>query len=386
MFDQIRETIRHFFTPAQPLPAGSHQFQSPPDANSPYRLHLRLEPNGTGLLIINAKTVLHLNATAAELAYYLVKGASPDQAAAEMARRYRVSREQALTDYKDLTARIQALISTPDLDPVTYLDLERRDPYTTDLSAPYRLDVAITYHLPADEAPEAAPVDRTEKELTTEEWKQVLHKVWDIGIPQVVFTGGEPTLRPDLVDLIAATQEIGLVSGVLTEGKRFNEPGYLETLLQAGLDHLMICLDPADETSWSGLSVALSQDIFTTVHLTLTPENQAQAESILDRLQKMNAFSLSVSASDPALQPVLQQVRESAAARHLALVWDLPVPYSHIHPIAFEKDIAAPDGAGLAWLYVEPNGDVLPSQQLDRVMGNILHDPWDKIWAQRNTA
>jgi organic radical activating enzyme len=386
MFDQIRDSIRQFFTPVQPLPASAHQYQSPPDANQPYRLHLRLEPNGSGLLIINAKTVLHLNPTAAEYAYYLVKGTKPEDAAEEMTRRYRVDRTQALEDYQDLTDRIQAMVSTQDLDPVTYLDFDRRDPYTTDLSAPYRLDCAITYRVEAGESPDSAPIERVSGELTTEEWKTVLQKAWDAGIPQVIFTGGEPTLRLDLSDLIAYTQQIGQVSGVLTDGLRFNDPSYLDSLLQAGLDHLMICLDPDKAASWQAIQTVLTADIYTTVHLTITAENQGQFEAILDRLKAINAYSLSLSASDPTLQPVLQQAQASAAVRQIPLVWDLPVPYSRQNPVAFEKDISAPDGAGLAWLYVEPDGDVLPAQGINRVMGNLVRDPWGKIWAARNTA
>jgi organic radical activating enzyme len=386
MFDQIRDTIRQFFTPARPLPAGTHHYQSPPDANQPYRLHLRMEPSGSGLLIINAKTVLHLNMTAAEYAYYLVKGVKPEAAADEMTRRYRVERSQALKDYQDLTDRIQSMVGSQDLDPVTYLDFDRRDPYTTDLSAPYRLDCSITYRVEDGDNPASAPIERADGELTTEQWKTVLQKAWDAGIPQVVFTGGEPTLRLDLSDLIAYTQQIGQVSGVLTNGLRFNDPSYLDSLLQAGLDHLMICLDPADEASWQAIQSVLGADIYTTVHLTITAENQAQVAAILDRLQAMHAYSLSLSASDPALQPVLQEAQASAAVHQIPLVWDLPVPYSRQNPVALEKDIAAPDGAGLAWLYVEPDGDVLPAQGINRVMGNLLRDPWEQIWAARNTA
>jgi len=66
------------------------------------------------------------------------------------------------------------------------------------------------------------------------------------------------------------------------------------------------------------------------------------------------------------------------------LVWDLPVPYSANHPIRLEVPEASP-GAGRAWLYVEPDGDVLPSQGVDQVLGNILRDPWADIW-RRVTA
>jgi MoaA/NifB/PqqE/SkfB family radical SAM enzyme len=37
------------------------------------------------------------------------------------------------------------------------------------------------------------------------------------------------------------------------------------------------------------------------------------------------------------------------------------------------------DGAGKAWLYIEPDGDVLPDQLINQVLGNILTDPWEKI-------
>jgi len=32
-------------------------------------------------------------------------------------------------------------------------------------------------------------------EISTEQWKQIIDRLWAIGIPHIVFTGGEPTLR-----------------------------------------------------------------------------------------------------------------------------------------------------------------------------------------------
>ena len=74
----IREAIRRRFTPQEPLPSGIFHYQAPPDAEYHYRFHLRLEPDGNGLLIINASTVLHLNQTAAEYAYHLVNETPED--------------------------------------------------------------------------------------------------------------------------------------------------------------------------------------------------------------------------------------------------------------------------------------------------------------------
>ncbi|MBE9474690.1 MAG: hypothetical protein IMY85_07340, partial [Chloroflexi bacterium] len=43
-------------------------------------------------------------------------------------------------------------------------------------------------------------------------------------------------------------------------------------------------------------------------------------------------------------------------------------------------------GAGHAWLYVEPDGDVLPDQDINQVLGNLLNDPWETIWATAQTT
>jgi MoaA/NifB/PqqE/SkfB family radical SAM enzyme len=65
----------------------------------------------------------------------------------------------------------------------------------------------------------------------------------------------------------------------------------------------------------------------------------------------------------------------------MTLIWDLPVPYSAQNPVALET-VGTVEGAGRAWLYVEPDGDVLPTQGDKQILGNFLTDPWDKIWKQ----
>ena len=58
-----------------------------------------------------------------------------------------------------------------------------------------------------------APVDRVKREMLTEEWQTILDKAWNAGIPHVIFTGGEPTLRPDLLQLIAYAEKLGRSAG-----------------------------------------------------------------------------------------------------------------------------------------------------------------------------
>src|SRR5512145_1180431 len=115
------------FAKVQPLPAGVYHKQDVQD-NTPYRVHLRLRPDGSGIFILNASTVLQLNATAAEYAYHFIHGTEPEQAVKQIAGRYRVSRDMARQDYQDFIEKIETLISTPDLDPVSFLDFERVAP------------------------------------------------------------------------------------------------------------------------------------------------------------------------------------------------------------------------------------------------------------------
>jgi MoaA/NifB/PqqE/SkfB family radical SAM enzyme len=129
----------------------------------------------------------------------------------------------------------------------------------------------------------------------------------------------------------------------------------------------------------------LAEDLFTTVHLTLTPDNQAGFNALLDKLAMMGAKSLSLSTSEATLKEALQDASRHASHLGFSLVWDVPVPYSSQHPVALdmEEQEKAPEGAGHTWLYLEPDGDVLPAQGINEVMGNLLEQPWEEIWKNK---
>ncbi|HSK88128.1 MAG TPA: PqqD family peptide modification chaperone [Anaerolineales bacterium] len=368
------------FAKVQPLPAGVYHKQDIQD-NKPYRVHLRLRPNGSGIFILNASTVLQLNATAAEYAYHFIHGTDFEEAVKQIASRYRVSKEVARQDYENFLDRIETLISTPDLDPVSFLDFERIAPHSAALTSPLRLDCALTYRLHADSNAEYAPTKRVDRELTTDEWRTVLDKAWQAGIPHITFTGGEATLRDDLPELIAHAEKNGQVCGLLTDGLRLLDKEYLDLLLQTGLDHILFLLQAENDKSWLALEKVMTEDIFVTVHLTLNPENIQNAEETLERLAKFNVTSLSLTSSEAALSDTFDALRDKAAARDLTLKFDLPVPYSSLNPVVYEtQESAIPEGAGKAWLYVEPDGDVLPAQgYAGQVLGNLLRDEWVKI-------
>jgi hypothetical protein len=377
----IREIIRRRFTAAKPLEPGIYSYIAPEYAEFPYRLHLRIEPDGDGIMIINASTVLHLNQTATEYAYHFVRETPVDQVVRQMEGRYEISKQRIRKDFHDFKDRVFALIDIPDLDPVTFLGLDRETPYSGKISAPYRLDCALTYQLPEGTNPSAAPTKRVDRELTTDEWRIILDKAWQVGIPHIVFTGGEPTLRSDLVDLITHAEANGQVTGLLTDGIKLSDADFFNTLLQSGLDHLMVVLCPQDEKAWKALDLILPEDIFTTVHLTMTSEVLDQTSIALDRLAKMGVNAISLSNTGPELDEALQNTRDYVAELQLPLVWDLPVPYSDRNPVSLESEEGEyMEGAGRAWLYVEPDGDVLPAQGTNRILGNFLRDDWVSIW------
>jgi hypothetical protein len=376
----IREVIHHYFVSVKPLAGGTYHYQSPPSAPNPYRLHLRLEPDGNGLLIINASTILHLNQSAAEYAFHIVKNSSVDEVSRQIAGRYRISKSRAAQDFQELNDRIQTLIDTPDLDPEMYLDFKRISPASGTLSAPYRLDCALTYRLRESEAHPVVE-NLSKSELSTPEWISIIDKAWEAGVPHIVFTGGEPTLREDLPDMLTHAEENGQVTGLITDGLIFFEQEKLEKYLQTGLDHVLINLTPGIPDVWKALEHLIEVDLSVGVHLTLTLQNALEAPDILKKLAQYNTKALSLTTDDVSLQNSLIDLRNLAASLNMSLIWDLPVPYSAFNPVSLEtqEDTSAQDSCPTS-LYVEPDGDVLPAQGVNLVLGNLLSDPWEEIW------
>lgn len=377
------QRITENFSKVTPLPTGLHHLQAVGQDEKPFRIHLRLREDGTGILIVNAATILHLNPTAAECAYHFIKGTEPAEAAKQIAARYRVKQEIILQDYNDFVDRIQTVLSTPDLDPVSYLDFERISPHSTDLTAPFRLDCALTYKLPAGDKTDHAPVKRVDRELTTDEWETILDQAWRAGIPHITFTGGEPTLREDLPELIAHAEKNGQVCGLMTDGLKFSDREYLQSLLQTGLDHVLFLLQPGKGGSWQALERLMLEDLFVTVHITLNPQNANDMPASLKRLAELGVQNISASIIDLSLRPELEKLSRMAAELDLTMRFDLPVPYSEQNPVALETEFdAVASGAGNAWLYVEPDGDVLPAQGMaEHILGNFLTDKWETIYS-----
>jgi hypothetical protein len=148
----------------------------------------------------------------------------------------------------------------------------------------------------------------------------ILDKAWEAGIPHVVFTGGEPTLRDSLVDLIAHAESNSQVTGLLSDGIKLANPEYLNHLLMTGLDHLTIILRTEQDTAWEALENSLAADLFVVVHLTITPENAGDAPGFSGAWLRW-ASRRSPGESDPELNGLLDDLRHRSALLNLDLVW-----------------------------------------------------------------
>jgi organic radical activating enzyme len=379
--DNLGKSILRFFSPVKPLPEGMYHYQAPADDPRNYRLHLRLEPGGKGMLVVNASTILHMNQTAAEYAYHLIQKTPEQVVARSVAKRYKVPVHQALFDFLELKETIDLLISRDDIDPEIFLDMESTQ--YEKLSFPLRLDCALTYRLPEGVDPAYSPARRVHTELGTHEWKLILDKAWKDYIPHIIFTGGEPTMREDLVELIQHAENNGQVTGLLSDGQKLADPAYFNQLLTSGLDHLLFLLQPEKDQSWHILETALKADLAVVTHVTLTPRNVNQINSTLERLASLQGHYLSLSGSDSAIHESLTAAYEKAAQLDLNLVWDLPVPFSEFNPIAITQQPDDPTKhSRKSWLYIEPDGDILTSQESETVLGNVLKDPIGILWNQ----
>ncbi len=82
------------------------------------------------------------------------------------------------------------------------------------------------------------------RELDTASWLSIFDQAADLGILQVHLSGGEPTLRQDLPDLVARLASRGVYTNLITAGVGVKE-GLFERLAAGGLDHVQLSFQGA---------------------------------------------------------------------------------------------------------------------------------------------
>jgi MoaA/NifB/PqqE/SkfB family radical SAM enzyme len=84
---------------------------------------------------------------------------------------------------------------------------------------------------------------KLEKDLSTEDVKSKIRYIRERGIRTLEFTGGEPTIRPDLIELISFAKSLGFESiSMITNGIRMAQPSYAKACVDAGVDDFLLSI------------------------------------------------------------------------------------------------------------------------------------------------
>ena len=246
-----------------------------------------------------------------------------------------------------------------------------------------------------------------EEELSTDDWKKILDKCRAAGIPQVTFTGGEPTMREDLFELISYAR--WFISRLNTNGIRLTTD-YCKKLRQAELDSVQITFYSADpevhnrlvgaaryEETFAGIKNALAQGLSVSINTPLCTLNKDYVKT-LELLHELGVIYVTCSglittgsaaqAPSEALQlesgELEQILRQAVAYCHengMEIAFTSP---GWLDEQVFEElNIPSPScGACLSNMAITPGGNVVPCQSWlsDKPLGNMLTDDWNDIW------
>ena len=371
------------------------------------RIHLRVDPDGNGTLIVNANRVMHLNPTAAFMAWLILEGKTKEERIKSLTSRYAISKRQADADLSSFFFHLDELLRPDGSCPVHELELDTTMPFSARPSAPYRMDLAITYRCNNDCAHCYNARERNFPELTTDQWKKILDDLWALGVPHIVFTGGEATLRDDLPELIQHAESNGQITGLNTNARRLADAAYVQRLVEAGLDHVQITVESCDEKihddmmrlngafrqTIAGLKNVLATKLYVMTNTTMLRTNVHKIPDTLDFLAEIGVPTIGLNAliysghgltvgtglRENELQPILDVATQKTSERGQRLIWYTPTQYCEFDPTASNLGVKGCTAA-LYSMCIESNGNVLPCQSYYTPVGNILTDSWDSIW------
>lgn len=246
-------------------------------------------------------------------------------------------------------------------------------------------------------------------ELATADWKSIIDKCRAAGIPQLTFTGGEPTLRNDLVELIDYSR--WFVTRLNTNGLLLSKK-LCQKLYEASLDSIQVTLYSYDksrhefltgningfEKTVEGIKNALEAGLNVSVNTPLCRTNM-DYERTLKFLHELGVEYVSCSGiiytgnargklatvnqlKELELYSVLKKAVEYCGYAHMEIAFTSPglVSEDKLKNLGLEVPTC---GACMSNMAIAPNGDVVPCQSwldTNSSLGNMLKDPWKKIW------
>lgn len=379
-----RLLIPKMHRPDQPPAPGLYPFDQTIDGERVVRYHLRVDPDGGGLLVVNATACARLTASGVLVARSLLQGQNDDAIAETLAQSFDgISPQQQRQDVVQIRNLLRELAEPGGLYPVFNLN----DPYVGTDQA--RLMPPIEAALPLAGPAALAPL---------------LASLWKAGIPHVTFLAPP---SPNAAWLVAAVQEAtraGLICGVSGRATDFAAGSLLDDLIAGGLDHLTLAYashQPALHDSLYGEGDhALAEALFTrTEALALAdvaqvPLIEATVDDLaqtLNRLLALGVFNVQFFAlaspdaggdgAIPAagMAQMAADVEEAAEQAEVLYQWQPPVLRNPDLALAEQVNQGPRCTSDMA-IRVESDGSVIPPRGLRRVAGNLLRDDWPAIW------
>lgn len=319
---------------------------------------------------------------------------------------------------KDLNRILSAFISiTEGKEPQEKIGQLSIGKYAKKMKSPHRMDLMISSMVKDNNwncnqkclhCYAAGQIYSEKKELSTEEWKKVIDKCRKACIPQLTFTGGEPTIRKDLVELIDYSRWFLTrlnTNGVLLTKKLCKE------LYEASLDSVQITfyssnkeehnkLVGADnfEKTVQGIKNAIEAGLSVSINTPLCSINKNYVET-LKFLKSLGIKYVSCSGlivTGNAKKEASKETQLSEDEIYNVLKDACKYTNENLMEISFtspgwikekkirELGIEVPScGACLSNMAIAPDGEVIPCQSWlgsDAGLGNILNNKWEDIW------
>lgn len=251
-------------------------------------------------------------------------------------------------------------------------------------------------------------------ELTTAEGMTLIEDIARAGFQIMIFSGGEPLLRPDIFDLVHHAREVGLRPVLGTNGTLLT----LETaraLKDAGLMAAGISLDSLDaaahdrlrgqQGAWqaavNGMQHCRAVGLPFQIHTTVMDWNEAEITQITDFAVEIGARAHHIfflvptgRGEDIEGQALERHAYENVLTRIMSKAKNVSI---EVKPTCAPQFIRVADQvghkqrfakgclAGTSYCIISPRGDVQPCAYLDLPLGNVRDLPFDRIWAENET-
>lgn len=329
---------------------------------------------------------------------------------------YRKTSDAVLKE--DLKVLFKALLDVaygniPEVE-IPYMSIGEYAPY---MNAPHRMDLMVSAmtrdgHWHCNQKCKncyAAGQHQAEvEELSTDDWKKIIDKCREAYIPQLTFTGGEPTMRNDLLELIEYAK--WFVTRLNTNGILLSEE-LCKQLYEVSLDSVQITLYSSEkkehenltgshafDKTVQGIKNALAAGLNVSVNTPICKINKNYVKT-LEFLHELGVEYVSCSGiiftgnarNDDAKKDQLTENELFAVLKEAAVYCqenNMEISFTSPGLVSEEKleciGLATPTcGACMSNMAISPNGDVVPCQSwlnANSILGNMLTDPWKRIW------